>query len=280
MHSTETLRAVQHIRRMSGGSQSHLIRASDKNFYVVKFQNNAQDIRILANEYFAGKLGRLLGLSMPEVKIIDVSEWLITNTEELRIQSAGLSIPCSSGLQFGSHYVGDFWQQEYVFDYLPESLFERIQNHREFSLVLAFDKWTGNTDGRQAVFTKQERGYRVTFIDQGHCFNAAAWTFPDLALHGVYYKNHVYKHVTSWISFDPVLSRIESIRESALWEIAKAIPPEWYKHDTQAISLLIKTLYNRRALIRDLITGFRMSSRNPFPNWVQRKEAAIENIVL
>ncbi len=31
--------AVQHIRRMRGGSQSHLLRASDENYYVTKFQN-------------------------------------------------------------------------------------------------------------------------------------------------------------------------------------------------------------------------------------------------
>jgi hypothetical protein len=30
---------------------------------------------------------------------------------------------------------------------------------------------------------------------------------------------------------------------------------------------LIETLYQRRSSIRDLITGFRNSSRNPFPNW-------------
>jgi hypothetical protein len=26
-------------------------------------------------------------------------------------------------------------------------------------------------------------------------------------------------------------------------------------------------LLERRALVRELITGFRMSTRNPFPNW-------------
>lgn len=34
-----TLTAVQHIRPMRGGSQSHLMRASDGAYYVVKFQN-------------------------------------------------------------------------------------------------------------------------------------------------------------------------------------------------------------------------------------------------
>lgn len=33
------IEAVQQIKRMRGGSQSHLMRASDGFFYIVKFQN-------------------------------------------------------------------------------------------------------------------------------------------------------------------------------------------------------------------------------------------------
>ena len=53
------------------------------------------------------------------------------------------------------------------------------------------DKWTGNCNGRQAVFERRprERKYRATFIDQGFCFNAGEWTFPDSPLRGVYARN-------------------------------------------------------------------------------------------
>ena len=63
------LQAVQHIRKMRGGSQAHLIRASDKNLYIVKFQNNPQHVRVLANEYLGTKVGQLLHLPMPEARI-------------------------------------------------------------------------------------------------------------------------------------------------------------------------------------------------------------------
>jgi hypothetical protein len=32
--------ATEHIRRMRGGAQPHLMRREDENFYIVKFQNN------------------------------------------------------------------------------------------------------------------------------------------------------------------------------------------------------------------------------------------------
>ena len=179
-----TLHAEQHIRCMRGGSQSQLMRACDGSYHVVKFQNNAQHIRVLANEFYATRLGLWLGLPMPEVAVIEVSEWLIANTPDLKIDFAGVSTPCSSGLQLASKYVVDP-EHDMVFDYLPESLMlEKTQNLADFAAVLAFDKWTGNADGRQAVFSKKvhARKYRATFIDQGYCFNAGEWSFPDCPL--------------------------------------------------------------------------------------------------
>jgi len=260
--------AVQHIRKLRGGSQAHLIRASDGQYYVTKFKNNPQDIRILACEYLGTRIGRLLGLPMPEVKIIDVSEWLITNTPELRIDTAGLSIPCATGLQLGIRYAADP-ELDQIFDYLPEGMLGRLSNRSDFPLVLAFDKWTCNSDGRQAVFVKRRgsRLYNAIFIDQGYCFNAGSWDFPDQPLRGVYARNSVYAAVTSWQSFEPVLSRIEQIRFEELHAIAEEIPEEWYQHDSDGLNRLLNALCDRRTLIRDLITAFRNSSRNPFPNW-------------
>jgi hypothetical protein len=105
------------------------------------------------------------------------------------------------------------------------------------------------------------------FIDQGHCFNAGEWNFPDSPLRGVFARNSVYSGVTGWQSFDPTLSQVEQIDIDDLWKIAAEIPEEWYEHNSEGLTQLIETLHARRSLIRELITGFRNSSRNPFPNW-------------
>lgn len=125
------LSAVHHVRRMRGGSQAHLMYASDHNYYVVKFQNTPQHVRVLANEFLATKIGLALNLPMAPVSMIDVSDWLITHTPELRIQTEGRSFPCSSGVQLASRYAGDLWQGE-VFDHMPESLLHRVANGHEF----------------------------------------------------------------------------------------------------------------------------------------------------
>lgn len=274
MGGSEHVYAIQHVRRMRGGSQAHLLRASDNYFYVTKFQNNPQGARILANEYLAAKLGQAFGLPMPEIRIIEVSEWLIQNSPELKIDLGLGSVACASGLQFGSRYVADPLEA-IVFDYLPEGMLNRISNLRDFPKVLAFDKWTGNRDGRQAVFVKQpkERGYRAVFIDQGYCFNADEWNFQDSPLRGAYARNSVYERVTDWENFEPTLSRIEQIEQEVIWNIAREIPPEWYEHNSDALTRLIESLYRRRTLVRDLITSFSNSTRNPFPNWTAQSRS-------
>ena len=76
----KTIQAVQHVRRMRGGAQSHLMRANDGFYYVVKFQNNPQDTRVLANEMLATRLAQELGIPVPEPAVIEVSSWLIEHT--------------------------------------------------------------------------------------------------------------------------------------------------------------------------------------------------------
>jgi hypothetical protein len=57
--------------------------------------------------------------------------------------------------------------------------------------------------------------------------------------------------------------------EKILWAAAGEIPPEWYCGDWDALEQLIEILLARRRLVRELITAFRVSSRRPFPNWLE-----------
>ncbi len=189
--------AVQHVRRMRGGAQSHLMRCSDGYFYVVKFQDNPQHTRVLANEMLATRLAQTAGLPVPVTEVVEVNSWLIEHTPELRFELLHGSKACTPGLQFGSRFVVPP-MQGLIYDYLPEHLLDRVRNLGAFAGILALDKWTCNANGRQAAFWKKsrERKFTVSFIDQGYCFNAGEWSFPDSPLRGVYARNDVYREVT------------------------------------------------------------------------------------
>jgi hypothetical protein len=258
-----SIKAITHIRRLRGGSQAQLMVADDGYEYVIKFQRNPQTTRVLANEYLAGCVARMIGLNVPEPAIIHVDAETIRRYD-ISFQLAGCEIVPVAGLQFGSRLIVD----EEVHDWLPTLWLGKINNVREFAGMLAFDRWTGNADGRQAVFHKRcsQRKYTAAFIDFGYCFNAAEWSFPDYPLRGVYARQEIYAHIDSWNNFEPWLSRIERCSMGALKGVAEEIPIEWYgeHHD---MDRLVDSLLERRKAVRRLIDNFRTSPRNPFPNW-------------
>lgn len=263
-----TVRAVQHIRKMRGGAQSHLIRCSDGQFYVVKFRNNPQHPRVLVNELMASKLAQCVGIPVPQSVIVEVPQRLVERTPELRITLAHNEVPCEGGAQFGSKYAVNPLKGQ-CFDHLPTETLDRVFGLISFGAVLALDKWTGNTDARQVLFCRNSREsfYTLVFIDQGYCFNGGEWSFPNVPLSGVYGRNEVYENIHGWHSFFTSIPLIENLDPATIWSIAKQIPPEWFNEDFMALTELVETLIDRRTTTRILIDAFRKSSRNPFPNW-------------
>lgn len=294
-----TLFIKEQVRRMPGGSQSHLMRCKDNDYYVVKFQGNPQGTRILVNELLGTLLAAQMGLPTTQVAICYVSEELIKLTEDLCMETPRQRIPCRGGLQFGSRYPLDP-RRAAVFDFIPDKQLKAANNVSAFLGMLVFDKWTCNTDRRQTVLYPTEvRGpfypsvggddyqrviggpYRAEMIDQGACFNACEWNFPDAPLRGLYARYAVYDQVCGLDDFEPWLGRLEAINESLLMSIAKNIPPEWYEGDWDSLQRLLEQLDRRRCRVRELLLETWKARPHAFSNWTddpvclhkRRKEA-------
>ena len=262
---------------MRGGAQGQLMLGADGHVYVVKFQNNPQHIRVLANEFLVSRIAAAAGLTVPETELVEVSSWLVEHTPELEIDLGRTRVRCKAGLQFGSRFVGGLMPGQVV-DYLPEEQLAEVKNLGEFGGILALDKWTGNANGRQAVFARRqrERRYKAVFIDYGYCFQAGEWRFEDGPLRGVYYRNAVYQQISGWESFEPWLTRLETLAEETVWAAASGIPPEWYGGDLSEMESLVEKLLKRRSRIRELIEMFGKSDRRPFPKWEGREKGGEE----
>jgi hypothetical protein len=105
------LHAMEQIRRMRGGTQSHLMRCSDGHdhdlYYVVKFQNNSQHSRVLVNELLGTRLAARMGLPVPPVAVIGVGQGLIRVTPALCIELRDRALPAGGTAIWFEHFLPD-----------------------------------------------------------------------------------------------------------------------------------------------------------------------------
>jgi len=266
------VRALAVVRRMRGRSHPWLLWCDDGCYYVVKFQNNPQHPRILANEMLASRLAQMIGLPVPAPAVVVIPPELVEGEPALEFNSGNRSERCVAGLHFGSRFPGPP-EQTIVVDFLPDMLLRRVDNLVPlFVGGFVFDKWTCNCDGRQVVFFRHKDGtayaYSGLLIDQGFCFNGGQWNFPDSPIRSLYPRRAVYDSVTGLQSFEPFLSRIRSLDLPNIEGCLADIPSEWCLPDPQGLHALVKRLYTRRGRLADLVIDAAASLR-PFRNWSQ-----------
>jgi len=265
------------IRKMRGGAQAHLIEAADGHFYVVKFQNNPQHRRILVNEWIASVFLQYLGIATPQVAMVRVSESFLNNNPEAYIQLGSKRQQLLPGWHFGSRFPGDP-ARHVVYDFLPDTLLDRVENLPDFSGALAFDKWMCNADSRQAVFfrarvreawpeTPSRQGFLAQMVDNGFVFEGPHWRLTDSPIQGLYFRPRVYAGVRGLNDFEPWLDRIVHFPEEVIDQAVKQIPPVWLEGEEEALEKLLDRLLARRKRVPDLLEACRGARTNPFPNW-------------
>src|SRR5271167_3960426 len=98
------IKAVAHISQVRGGSQARIMLADDGRKFVVKFMGNPQCTRVLANDYLACRMARMIGLSVPEPVVIIVDEKTILE-QQITFTLAGRAVAERPGPKFGSALV-------------------------------------------------------------------------------------------------------------------------------------------------------------------------------
>jgi hypothetical protein len=274
------VRARSLIRKMRGGSQAHLLEGADGAFYVVKFSNNPQHRRILINEWLACAFLRYLQIHVPDTALIEITPQFVADNPDLYFSLGSRREPVIPGLHFGSK-MAVHPDRVAVFDFLPDKLLEKVENRSEFLGILAFDKWAGNADSRQAVFfrarakswtplkgeTPARVGFFAQMIDHGFAFNGPHWRFSDSPLQGLYFRTSVYNEVRSLDAFQPWLDMLSNFPIEVIDSAWKEIPNEWLREDGDELEALLESLLKRRAHVPRLLEDIRRERPSAFPNW-------------
>ncbi len=264
------LHLVEQVRALRGGSQPRLMRASDGHLYVVKFQDNPQGSRVLANELLTSRLAQQLGLSVPQAEILELSPEL---AEELYFETPTGSRRISPGLQVGLRLVISPFEGR-IYDLLPQVYADQIRNQKHFAGVKLFDLWTCNRDTRQAVYWKrsQQKKFTVTFIDNGHCFGGPEWKLPASIIADCLPSAEAGKY---W------LEKIDSLPPDLIFQLADEIPPEWYGSDSSGLCGMLAQLVVRQADLRRLLTaGWQTEAQARQPVPYKQSEPEAETILL
>jgi hypothetical protein len=98
-----TVRAIRYLTPLrEGGSVPAVVEADDDGTYVAKFRGAAQGPRALIAELVAGQLGRLLGLPVPQLALIEIDAELARSEPDPEIQHL---LRASAGLNFALDYL-------------------------------------------------------------------------------------------------------------------------------------------------------------------------------
>ena len=161
----------------------------------MKFPNNMQGSRVLANELLCASLATILSLPVALGAVVLVEEALVRYSDEMYMELERGRVRCQHGPCFGSRFPVDP-RLEVVYEFLPSSLLRQVSNLREICGMFVFDVWTSNVDNRQLLFVNDKpHSYRAVMIDQSLCFSGAAWQFSDRPQQGAYLDRRVYEGV-------------------------------------------------------------------------------------
>jgi hypothetical protein len=131
-----TVRAVRYVLPLrEGGSVPALVEADDLGLYVVKLRGAGQGPKALVAELIAGELARAVGLSVPELVLVDLDAKLASAEPDPEL---AVPLEASAGINVG-------------LDYLPGSLgFDPIASPRpdplSASRIVLLDAFTLNVD--------------------------------------------------------------------------------------------------------------------------------------
>jgi hypothetical protein len=212
-----TVTATRYVTPLrEGGSLPALVEADDDGLYVVKFRGAGQGPKALAAEIVAAEAGRVLGLPVPELVLVEVDPQLAGAEPDPEIQDL---LDASAGLNLGM-------------DFLPGALpfSPALPPEPELAAdVVWFDALMLNVDRTPRNPNLLRWHHRMWLIDHGAALYVHHGTGDALAGAGSRFaaiRDHVLlPYAGSIAAADERLAG--KLDRPALEAVAGLVPPEW-----------------------------------------------------
>jgi len=226
--------------------------------YFVKFKENAQFLKVLVNEYIAGKIAEKLGLPSPQVHIVHINPILVPEMAPIN------QIAISEGPHFGSLELQNLYSLPII-----REVIGKCCNINQYPAIVLFDAFLYNSDRRNDgnfIVTTVGEDLKFNIIDHGFCFSQQ-WNAQILTeIEGQWsdaYLPEMYETIVDRSVFDEPLAVIERLTDDFFTNLVSEIPEEWLKDPVErnALSLF---LCNQRHRLRGMLAA----NIDKFPNLV------------
>ncbi len=226
-HTVRTVTATRYVVPLrEGGSLPALMETDDDGLYVVKLRGAAQGVKTLVAELVAGEIGRLLGLHVPELVLVDLPAALPVGEPDPEIKGP---LDRSIGINLG-------------LDFLPGALPFDLAMRDPIDPVLTadivwFDCLIANVDRTTRNPNMLRWHNELWLIDHGAAiYPHHRWTNPREQGRREFpaVKDHVLlPKAGSIIDADRRLA--ERLTETDLWDAITSIPDAWLPDEEDGI---------------------------------------------
>jgi len=222
-----------------GVTNPYLVVCDDDKQYVAKFPGNPDGTRVLINEFVCGKLAKIMGIPIPNFKIVSIEDISLFKNDLANIDLINGSVFCSEYLEKTSP----------VFGY---EILTKIKNKTDAIKILIFDVLIGNNDRNIGNLLINFKNNSIVAIDHSHVFvYEALWdsiNLPSVIGSNIdisQMKQQNFNNLSLCINnkmfledINDFLQKIKNISRNDIAKIIDEIPSDWQIKETEKLALI------------------------------------------
>ena len=238
---------TQYIRKLRGGSQPILARASDGQLYVVKFTNIFERPNLPFNESMGAELYRLFNLCVPSWRPLLVTSSFLDHNPDCWNETAEGKLRPDEGLCFASRFLGGDGIR--LLELLPGAYLNRVRNSIDFWAAWLIDVCADHASHRVAIFTEERsRSLHAHFVSHCHMFGGLDGNLKTEPSKTRYLDERIYPDIGPE-GLNRLVRRLHRLDVDGLWRESRTLPVEWL---TDSALCAFQCTLNRLADLRFL----------------------------
>lgn len=258
---------ILHNKITNGVTKPFIILCNNGEQYIVKFQQNPEGKRVLANEFVCARIAELLDLPLANPSLINVSkEFLLIHGNEISEHVGEEVFP---GLHFGTQKIKNAFQIN------TAKIIDTASNKECIPSILLFDQLICNKDresnGGNLLIDGKEK--EIVVIDHTHVFDLGPlWNEYELKrrlgepFFRIQSNGYVYRKLIPYVDgfspFHHILGKMKSLNKNIVVDIIESIPEEWDVTKNERI-VLSEYIMDRLERIEEALPILKEN----LPNW-------------